>query len=103
MTIKPDLPAIKRDTSKPFQSARVREAAGLRTAPQQPPRLPDTILPAHRSLEVPLIDLEPDQCKYATNKAAPGEMHLFCGHPQQEGSPYCPAHHRIVYPNGATR
>lgn len=45
MTIKPDLRAIKRDTSKPFQSARVREAAGLRTAPQQPPRLPEPSCP----------------------------------------------------------
>lgn len=94
----PKVAQIKPDrTSKPYQSTRVKEAAGLRTAPKHTPRLPQVHLPALRSLEVPLVELEPGQCRYPTNDPAPFEGHLFCGHPAKEGSPYCACHHAVCF------
>lgn len=90
-------PIVPDRTSKPYQSTRVKEAAGLRTAPKHTPRLPQVHLPALRSLEVPLVDLEPGQCRYPTNNPAPFEGHLFCGHPVKEGSPYCACHHAVCF------
>jgi GcrA cell cycle regulator len=37
-------------------------------------------------------DLGTDQCRFAYGEEAP---YLFCGHPQQPDSSYCPAHHRL--------
>ena len=46
---------------------------------------------------VPIMDLEPRQCRYAVNDAGQGEEHLFCGAPAKPGSSYCAAHHGVVY------
>jgi hypothetical protein len=47
---------------------------------------------------LPLWELEPDQCKWPLNDPAPGKPHLFCGHqcvetePDEKAKPYCPHH-----------
>lgn len=71
---------------------------GMKPTPQafRPGRIPRTEV-VIRSKEITLLDLEQGQCKFATNDAKPGELHLFCGHPQKDGSSYCPTHHRIAY------
>jgi GcrA cell cycle regulator len=52
------------------------------------------------SRNIPLADLEPGMCRYATNDAYRGERHLFCGHKTELGSSWCPYHENIVFPNG---
>ena len=47
------------------------------------------------ALNISLVDLKPRQCRYAVTEDGP---HLFCGQPQQDGSPYCAAHHNLCYP-----
>jgi hypothetical protein len=46
------------------------------------------------SLNVTLIDLCVDQCRYVTG--GEGVSVLFCGH-RTEGGPYCPWHRTFVY------
>ena len=48
-------------------------------------------------LGLPLADLSLRQCRFAVNKAAKGEQHLFCGHPVKIGSSFCEHHHRRVF------
>lgn len=53
--------------------------------------LPD--LNAPKPLNLPLIDLNNRQCKYAVNEAEYGETHLFCGHTIRDHSQsYCDYH-----------
>lgn len=40
------------------------------------------------------------QCRWATNDAAIGEDHLFCGHDTSEGSSWCDHHRLIAYGRG---
>ena len=42
-----------------------------------------------------LVDAPLNGCRWPTG-AAPDGRHLFCGHPQALGRPYCPAHCRAV-------
>lgn len=51
---------------------------------------------APKSLNVTLLKLPPRCCRYPTSPDD-AETHLFCGHPQQEGIPYCRHHARIAY------
>ena len=46
------------------------------------------------SLNVSLIDIHVDQCRYVTS--GEGVDELFCGHPTERG-PYCPWHRTFVY------
>lgn len=46
---------------------------------------------------LPLIELELGQCRYATGFDGKSRRHLFCGMAVREDSPYCPAHHEISY------
>lgn len=45
-------------------------------------------------LNIALFDLTKRQCRYPYGDRAP---YLFCGHPVQEESSYCPDHHRICW------
>lgn len=85
----------KRKAPRPQTQTRKREPRML--IPFKPGRLPKPTAVTIRSLEITLAELEPGQCKFATNNAEPGEAHLFCGRPSKEGSSYCPTHHRIAY------
>ena len=49
------------------------------------------------TLDLPLAELSRNQCRFATNKAAKGEVHLFCGLDTRPGSSFCDHHHRIVF------
>lgn len=49
------------------------------------------------SLNLPLHELDADQCKYATNDAQGREVHLFCGQPVKEGHSWCEGHYRVVH------
>lgn len=57
----------------------------------------DARLPALRCVEIalrniPLVDLEPNDCRFIA-----GDDYLYCGHPQKAGSSYCPAHDSLVW------
>lgn len=45
-------------------------------------------------VNVSLLDLKRNQCRYATTGELP---HLFCGLPTKESSSYCAVHHGLVY------
>ena len=49
------------------------------------------------TLNMPLAELNRNQCRFATNNAAKGEAHLFCGLDAKPGSSFCDHHHRIVF------
>lgn len=49
------------------------------------------------SLDLPLADLENNQCRYATNNAKGDERHLFCGQETHKGTSWCEAHYRVVH------
>lgn len=51
--------------------------------------------PESKSLTIEAIEI--GQCRYATNNAAVGQDHLFCGHPVKPDSAYCEFHHNIVW------
>lgn len=55
-----------------------------------PIRPPVSVYP----LNVTFADLDVGQCKYPTTDDAP---FLFCGHPQQDKSSYCPFHHNLCW------
>ena len=67
------------------------------------PAAPDPPLPVFESRAggVPLIDRGPDQCAFPINNAGRHELHLFCGKPVVNGSPYCRACRAKMY--GARR
>ena len=56
---------------------------------------PDPVRPA--TLDLPLAELSLNQCRFATNKAARGEAHLFCGLDTKPGSSFCHHHHSLVF------
>ena len=97
---------VRGEAMKPCQPRKVPAKTGspklnnqVIDTPQafKPGRLP-TIKPIELpSLELPLEELDPKQCKFATNDAAIGEDHLFCGQPVRDGSSYCSCHHARVY------
>lgn len=45
-------------------------------------------------LNLAFLDLRDGQCRYAVTENSP---YLFCGHPVQEKSSYCPCHHRVCW------
>jgi hypothetical protein len=51
----------------------------------------------------PLESLEDGDCRYEMHGTAivPVSRFLFCGRPSKEGSAYCPAHHKIIYPGSS--
>ena len=54
---------------------------------------------------VPIIDLEPNECKWptATVNTAQGPQHLFCGRPTSDTKIYCLFHHGHAYVKPAPR
>lgn len=48
------------------------------------------------SRNVPLLELGPHDCRYPTSPDS-ATSHLFCGHPQAEGYPYCGTHSQLAY------
>ncbi|MDO8399146.1 MAG: GcrA family cell cycle regulator [Bradyrhizobium sp.] len=50
------------------------------------------IMPRHLSV----IDLETGDCRYPYGGDAEDEPITFCGHPQREGSSYCPGHFHLT-------
>jgi hypothetical protein len=56
-------------------------------------------LPPQQPVEragVPLHATDKNGCRFATSEHE-ASSHAFCNEPQQDGSAYCPWHHRIVY------
>ena len=84
----------------PSTSAAPPIEAVRRNQPKRPaqPRFvtrPEPAAPT--SLNLPLADLTPGQCKWPTNDVPKGGRFLFCGHARADGSPYCAYHaHRGV-------
>lgn len=51
-------------------------------------------IPAPDSRNLTFRELDRRECRWATNDAAPGESHLFCGAKAVRGEPYCAFHCR---------
>ena len=49
------------------------------------------------TLDLSLPELNRNQCRFATNNAAKGEAHLFCGLETKPGSSFCNHHHSRVF------
>ena len=47
-------------------------------------------------LNVNLIDLESNHCRYPTDERGENGLMLFCGHPQQKDSSYCECHRKLT-------
>lgn len=82
----PRTPAIGHPPKSAFRPA---EPARLRCVGIQP-RL------------VPLLGLEPGECRYPYGGDAEGEEITFCGHARHPGSSYCLPHHRLTRGGGAS-
>ena len=77
--------------SKPWQAHRVKVAAGVEKPPEGVVHWEVTNYDAGTSLRLPLVDLEPHQCKWPVNDREEDGQHLFCGLRADKG-PYCRHH-----------
>ncbi len=57
--------------------------------PKRKPRVTTNIIP----LNIDFIDLKNSQCRYPYGEGP----YVFCGHPIQKWSPYCPEHHSLCH------
>lgn len=48
-------------------------------------------------LRLPLLDLEPGQCRYECSGSEEAGGYLFCGLPVKDGSSYCSRHHAVCW------
>ena len=78
---------------------KIREPAAESKPPTPVSERPDRvklrcvqIMPRH----LPLIELEPCDCRYPYGGDADGEAITFCGHPRHEGSSYCIGHSHLT-------
>ena len=71
------------------------EDMGSETVAAKPASVADPIHPV--TFDLPLTELSRNQCRFATNKAAKGEVHLFCGLDTKSGSSFCRHHHLVVF------
>ena len=60
--------------------------------PPVPLPAPETFEAGYHPLNLSLLELPANGCRWPVNNAAPNEMHLFCGHPKAEGKSYCERH-----------
>jgi hypothetical protein len=71
--------AACRSCGGPYRTFERTETAKLRCVEVEPRHLP-------------LVDLEPTDCRYPYGGDEEGEAITFCGHPRREGSSYCAPH-----------
>jgi GcrA cell cycle regulator len=79
------------------RSAKPQPRKPIPKAKKLPPVMPVLDEPAPAEPEfvgVGLLELEAGSCRYPQGDAAP---YRFCGVPKQDGSSYCPYHHRLCY------
>lgn len=79
---------VRLPTHKPRSAYKQAKDAGVLPFTTQPMPVFDAS-DAPESLKIPLMQLEPGQCKWSTHEEA---EHLFCGHPQHADSPWCEHH-----------
>lgn len=101
--------AIERDRKPVVRTPRKARKATRKSGPWEqtaaapkPPKaepVPKTPPPSEvPSLGIPLADLAPGQCKFATTAHdVPPADHRFCGQPTHMGRVYCPHHASIAY------
>ena len=69
--------------------------------PQAPlPRPVTAEVPRPRSYAIPLLELEPGDCRWPVNDGRP--VYLFCAYRAIDGSSYCQRHARMAAPGGKT-
>jgi GcrA cell cycle regulator len=86
-------------THRKVRQAKPRKPLPLTYRPLKtlPPVMPIMDEPAPASPEflgLSLLELKASSCRYPHGEAAP---FFFCGQPQQDGSSYCPYHHRLTH------
>lgn len=88
--------ASKRPTRQLSKVANVKaEDTANETIAAKPARVADPV--RQTTLDLPLAELSRNQCRFATNNAAKGEPHLFCGLETKPGSSFCSQHHSRVF------
>jgi len=50
---------------------------------------------------IPLLELEPSDCRYPYGGDKDGDEITFCGHPRQPGASYCTPHFHLTCGGGA--
>lgn len=86
-----------RPDERPHQNIS-RAASRIRarqTPPARPKPKPAPAIKAAPSLRLSILDLDRNQCRFATHDAPDGH-HGFCGHKTAESSSYCPAHKAVT-------
>jgi len=77
--------------------ARPKEPDIRKPRPQRLPPSPPVVvvMPSQpQSLDLTIEELDAGTCRYPYGEMPP---YRFCGHPVQDGSPYCAGCHRVVY------
>lgn len=88
--------SIKRPARKLSVVAAVKaEDTANETIVAKPSPVADPVRPV--TLDLPLVELNHNQCRFATNNAVKGEPHLFCGLDTKSGSSFCDHHHSQVF------
>lgn len=59
--------------------------------------LPKPKAPPPEARNVPLMDLQARECRFATNDADKGDIHLFCGCRTEWNESYCEYHMQIAW------
>jgi len=99
------IPALKpinpdgrtRTYGKPYQSTKVKEAAGL-VAPKAGKKAKNIKIDSKEeiydraSMRMPLMELGPHHCRWPVNDRDKDGEHLFCGHRVRPGDRYCQHH-----------
>jgi GcrA cell cycle regulator len=84
------------DPDNPRQKQNRRKHNRKKPKSWEPKPMPDPIQLVFADvvpLNIDLLDLDKGQCRYPYGDGP----FLFCGHPAQAESKYCPAHHRLTH------
>ncbi len=88
-----------RPNKPPVRKLKKAPAPGPEPAPRPSPERPE---PARlrcvgiRPRLLPLVELEPGDCRYPYGGDKDGEPIVFCGHPRRPGSSYCAPHFHLT-------
>lgn len=66
---------------------------------ENPPAPRDDVMPMPEPLNLSLVDLLHNSCRFPVSGT--GASTLFCGHPNDGGTSYCPCHHKLTHGPGS--
>lgn len=77
---------------KPFKGNAAQNKVPRSYVPIPPQPLPKSSILDGATLDVGLLELHENICKWPSNSPLKGEETLFCGHTTEQGQPYCATH-----------